>query len=143
MNYPLALPSYSAPEVTVQCESVSPHLNRENMTRIQKILAWIPRAIEAACGPYVRAVVKGQIRKLGYLSLVGQVQDERFRGRVEEVLKAAMRASNGCCDCCDQPGDVILESGWLTTLCESCAEAQALEEIEIDTRTKERIYVIA
>ena len=143
MNYPIALPSISAPEVSIAHESVSHHLNRENMKRIRTILEWIPQAIESACGSYARVVIEARIRKLGYLSLVAHVEEERIRGRVDEILKSAMRASNGCCDCCDQPGDITLDSGWLTILCDSCADTYALGETETEFSTKESNHVFA
>ena len=143
MNCPIALPSRSAPEVEIQHESVSPHLNHENMKWIRTILEWIPRTIESICGPFAQVLIEARIRKDGYLSLVAHTVDEVVRDRVDEILKIAMRASNGCCDCCDQPGDIILDSSWLTILCDSCADTYALEETETETPAKECNHVFA
>lgn len=123
MPYYLNSPNASAPPPFVlTSEDGNPHLTFEARKRATNIWKWVNDEIQRIPVSFGFIRCTAELRKYGYLAINVEVSDDRLQSHVDEIARIAMRASNGCCEFCDNPGNTFTAPGWLTTLCQSCQE---------------------
>ena len=131
MPYYLTLSNASASPFDITSADGSPHLTREVRTRANTIWNWVARELRPLCPPHIVVRCEAKLTYLGYLAIRAEASHEQFQPYVDAVVDIARRASNGCCESCDNPGEPIPGEGWLTTLCKNCFEEGATDSASI------------
>lgn len=90
------------------------------------IVRWVVRSVAGVCPPDAKFEFQPGLTLYGYVQLrdFNFAIDRQTKGRIDEILDAGRRASEGCCLRCGQAGAPIVEGGWLTSLCDDCCGRQ-------------------
>ena len=120
MLYYLTVPNASASLLVVNRDGDNPHLSFEARKRALDIWQWVNDEFDRVPASFGAIHRTAELRKYGYLAIAAKASDPRIQAYVDDIARIAMRASNGCCERCDNPGNTFIEPGWLTTLCQSC-----------------------